>query len=36
MYPITNFINLILGFVGDVAAGSSGFYLAPGVLPFGS
>ncbi|MBM7415099.1 hypothetical protein JOE30_003358 [Rhodococcus sp. PvP016] len=33
---ITNFINAVLDFVGGVAAGSSGLYLAPGVLPFGS
>lgn len=33
---ITNFINLILGAIGGVAAGSSGLYLAPGTLPFGS
>jgi len=32
---ITDFINLILGGIGGIAAGSSGFYLAPGVLPFG-
>lgn len=32
---ITNFINLILGSVGSVSAGSSGFELAQGVLPFG-
>ena len=33
---ITDFINLVLSALGGVAAGSSGFYLAPGVLPFGS
>ncbi|MET4047508.1 hypothetical protein ABIB34_002014 [Rhodococcus sp. UYP5] len=32
---ITNFINLILGGVSSASAGSSGFELAPGVLPFG-
>lgn len=32
---ITDFINLILGSVGSISAGSSGFELAPGVLPFG-
>lgn len=31
---ITNFINLILGSVGSISAGSSGFELAPGTLPF--
>lgn len=32
---ITNFINLILDNVGSISAGSSGFHLLPGVLPFG-
>ena len=33
---ITNFINAVLELVGGIAAGSSGLYLAPGVLPVGS
>ncbi len=32
---ITDFINLVLGSVGSISAGSSGFELAPGTLPFG-
>jgi hypothetical protein len=32
---ITNAINWILGSWGTVAAGSSGYYLQPGTLPFG-
>lgn len=31
--PITNFINLLLSFL---PAGSSGYELPPGALPFGS
>jgi hypothetical protein len=33
---ITNAINFILGSVGNVAAGSSGYEIEPGTLPFGS
>lgn len=36
MYPITNLINWVLGTWGNLSAGSSGYYLAPGTLPFGS
>ncbi len=36
MYPITNAINWLLGQWGNLSAGSGGYYLAPGVLPFGS
>jgi hypothetical protein len=32
---LTNFINQILGGVGSISAGSSGFELHPGTLPFG-
>lgn len=32
---ITAFINQILGGFGSISAGSSGFELAPGTLPFG-
>lgn len=33
---ITNLINFLLGVWGNVFAGSSGYQLAPGMLPFGS
>ena len=36
LYPITNFINLLLDAWGGVSAGSSGYHLEPGTLPFGS
>lgn len=32
---ITAFINQILGAFGSISAGSSGFELQPGTLPFG-
>jgi hypothetical protein len=32
---ITAFINQILSGFGSISAGSSGFELAPGTLPFG-
>ncbi len=32
---ITNFINAILAGFGSISAGSSGFELATGTLPFG-
>lgn len=33
---ITNLVNLVLGTVGGSSAGSSGYTVAPGTLPFGS
>ncbi|EME15250.1 hypothetical protein G419_22229 [Rhodococcus triatomae BKS 15-14] len=36
MLMLTNAINWILGAVGNVAAGSSGYQIEPGTLPFGS
>lgn len=33
---LTTAINWILGSVGTVAAGSSGYQIPPGTLPFGS
>lgn len=33
---LTNVINAILGVTGNVAAGSSGYQIQPGTLPFGS
>lgn len=33
---ITLVVNTILGAVGGVAAGSSGYDIEPGTLPFGS
>lgn len=33
---ITNLVNFLLGVLGNVFAGSSGYHLAPGTLPFGS
>lgn len=35
-YMITELINAILGLWGGVFAGSSGYEVPPGVLPFGS
>lgn len=33
---ITNLINFLLGVWGNIFAGSSGYQIAPGTLPFGS
>lgn len=33
---ITNFLNLLLDAWGGVSAGSSGYHIPPGTLPFGS
>ena len=33
---ITNFLNLLLDTWGGSSAGSSGYHIPPGVLPFGS
>lgn len=33
---LTNAINWVLGAWGTVAAGSSGYQIPPGTLPFGS
>ncbi len=33
---ITTVVNALLGAVGGVAAGSSGYQIQPGTLPFGS
>ena len=35
-YPITNLLNWILGAWGGVSAGSSGYQIPQGTLPFGS
>jgi len=34
-YPITNLLNWFLGAWGSISAGSSGYYIHPGTLPFG-
>lgn len=33
---ITNLLNAILDIWGGISAGSSGYHIAPGTLPFGS
>ncbi|WP_157103602.1 hypothetical protein [Nocardia harenae] len=33
---ITNLLNFLLDAVGGFAAGSSGYHIQPGTLPFGS
>lgn len=33
---ITNLLNFLLDAIGGVAAGSSGYEIPPGTLPFGS
>ncbi|AYF74597.1 hypothetical protein D7D52_12820 [Nocardia yunnanensis] len=33
---ITNLINFLLGVWGNLFAGSSGYHIPPGTLPFGS
>src|SRR6476646_1101955 len=36
VFMITNAINWLLGTWGNLSAGSSGYFITPGTLPFGS